>query len=210
MGTSTREVARRLWSDTLPERDPQALMRELYEAENQGRNQPSGSQDMAGLIYPGVSRLDYDCAYEGGVFPSRVESCYDPVVVAWLERVIHILPVAPRPQDYSPLGERHLDPEWIAKLGWSGKQCFDAIVAQDVGALGASMNECMQCWEALLPATVRHPAISVDLKAILAWYQSQHAGAMYSGCGGGYLYVASEAPVPGAIRPRVRGTASRG
>jgi len=58
--------------------------------------------------------------------------------------------------------------------------------------------------ETLLPQTVRHPAITVDLVAILEWYQTRYAGAMYSGCGGGYLYVVSDVPVPGEIRVKVR------
>jgi hypothetical protein len=66
------------------------------------------------------------------------------------------------------------------------------------------MNECMRCWEAILPETVRHRRISVDLAGILRHYQARYAGAMYSGCGGGYLYVVSEEPVPGAFRVRVR------
>jgi hypothetical protein len=44
----------------------------------------------------------------------------------------------------------------------------------------------------------------VDLLPILKAYQNQYAGAMYSGCGGGYLIVVSEQPVPGAFQVRVR------
>ena len=62
------------------------------------------------------------------------------------------------------------------------------------------MNECMECWEAILPNTVRHEIVKVDLAGILQHYQSKYPGAMYSGCGGGYLYVASERPVPGGFR----------
>jgi hypothetical protein len=51
---------------------------------------------------------------------------------------------------------------------------------------------------------VRHPAIAIDLKALLAYYQCRYAGAMYSGCGGGYLFVVSQEPVPGAFRIEVR------
>ena len=203
MATSTRAVARKLWKDAMPDRGPGDLMRELYAVENRGKPEPSGSQDMAGLIYPGINRLDYDCGYEGGYFPVHIESNNDPDLAHWLEEVIHMLPVAQRPTGYTPLGERHLDPEWIRRLGQSGKQCFAAILAKDIMALGASMNECMKCWEAVLPHTVCHPAITVDLRGILSCYQSRYAGAMYSGCGGGYLYVVSEEPVPGSIRVKV-------
>ncbi len=66
------------------------------------------------------------------------------------------------------------------------------------------MNECMRCWEAILPHTVRHATVTVDLPAIQAYYQAKYSGAMYSGCGGGYLYVVSPRPVPGAFRVSVR------
>jgi hypothetical protein len=204
MGTSTRKVAMQLWNGELPDGDPAQLVRELYAEENQGKSDPSGSQDMAGLIYPGINRLDYDYAYEGGYFPVHVESNNDPDIARWLEGVIHMVPIAQRPDGYSPLGVKNLAPEWVRRLGQSGKDCFDAIVVKNLHGLGASMNESMKCWEALLPHTVRHPTITVDLKAILNYYQSRYAGAMYSGCGGGYLYVVSEEPVPGSIRVNIR------
>jgi len=204
IATSSREVARKLWNDRLPDRDPAELVRELYAAENRDRPDPSGSQDMIGLIYPGINRLDYEFRYEGGLFPAHIESNNDPAVAHWLEGVIHILPVAQRPAGYSPLGEKQLDPEWVERLGRSGRECFDAILGKNVKALGASLNECMQCWEALLPHTVRHPALSVDLVRVLSHYQARYAGAMYSGCGGGYLYVAAEEEVPGSFQVEVR------
>jgi hypothetical protein len=204
MGTSTRKVAERLWGDALPDRDPAELARELYAEENRGAAEPSGSQDMIGLLYGGVNRLDYDFNHEGGCFPRRIESNNDPEIARWLESVVQLIPVAQRPAGYSPLGIKNLEPEWIRRLGQTGKDCYDAILAQDVRGLGAAMNECMACWEALLPHTVRHPAITVDLVGLLGYYQARYAGAMYSGCGGGYLYVVSEEPAPGAFRVRVR------
>lgn len=204
MGTSTRKVAANLWEGGIPEGNPADLVRQLYLAENQGKSEPSGSQDMAGLIYPGINRLDYDFEHEGGYFPMHVESCNDLHVARWLESVIYMLPVNQRPDGYNPLGEKNLDPGWIRRLGQSGKDCFAAILARNLDALGESMNECMRCWEAILPHTVRHSTITVDLKGILDYYQRRYAGAMYSGCGGGYLYVVSTEPVPGAFQVKIR------
>ena len=204
MGTSTRRVAMELWNKTLPDREPAELVQELYAEENKGQPEPSGAQDMAGLIYPGVNRLDFSFEHEGGIFPQHVESNNDPDVASWLEGVIHMLPITQRPDGYNPLGEKNLDREWIRRLGQSGRDCFDAIVTKNREALGASMNECMTCWQTILPHTVRHPTITLDLLAILGYYQSRYAGAMYSGCGGGYLYVVSEEPVPGSIKVKVR------
>ncbi len=204
LGTSTRLVAARLWNGQLPKSDPAQMVQELYAAENVGRAEPSGSQDMAGLIYPGINRLDYDANHTGGIFPIKISTNTDPDTVAWLEHVIHILPVAPRPAGYNPFGDENLDPQWIQRLGQSGHSCFESICNQDLYGLGESMNECMRCWAAILPHTVRHATISLDLVELLTHYQSTYSGAMYSGCGGGYLYVISEQPVPGSFQARIR------
>lgn len=204
MAISTRNVAMRIWNGSLPDRDPAQLVRELYTAENKGKPDPSGSQDMVGLIYPGISRIDYDYTFEGGIYPVHVESNRDPEIAHWLETVIHVIPVTPRPEGYNPLTEKNLDREWIRRLGQSGKDCFAAILAKDLAALGASLNECMLCWEMILPNTVRHPTLTVDLLAILSYYQARYAGAMYSGCGGGYLFVVADQQVPGSFPVNVR------
>ena len=92
----------------------------------------------------------------------------------------------------------------MARLGQSGRDCYQAIVKRDAGALGASLNLTMKCWETLLPHVVRHPLLRVDLMALLQAYQRQYLGAMYSGCGGGYLMIVSNEPVPGAFKVNVR------
>jgi hypothetical protein len=205
MATGTRVAAHALWGDSLPaDRTPGSLVRELYATENADRDEPSGSQDMCGLVYPGISRLDYDAAVDGGWFPAHVESTSDPAVVAWLERVVHMVPVGQRPIGYGPLGVKRLDPGWIARLGASGRACYDAIVAMDLPALGESLNECSRAWAAILPQVFEHPTITVDLRGLLAAYAADYPGAMYSGCGGGYLVIASEDAPPGSSRVSVR------
>jgi hypothetical protein len=206
MATSTRKVAARLWGKRLPDRDPGEVVRELYAEENRGKAEPSGAQDMVGLVYPGISRMDFDATVEGGYFPSRVESCEDPGVVDWVERTIKVLPVAQRPSGYNPLVEKRIEGPWVKRLGDSGRDCYDSILAKDLKGLQASMNDCMLAWEALLPATLRHPLVTVDLAAIMDYYRKEYGGAMYSGCGGGYLFVASDRPVPGSVGFRVRVT----
>ena len=204
MASGTRRVALELWKDGIPREDRMQLVKELYAAENKNLAEPSGSQDMIGLIFPGVNRLDYDAGFEGGIFPRHIESNNDPEVARFLERVIHMLPVEPRPAGYSPLDVKNLEPQWIERLGQSGKDCFDAIVRKDMAALGAAMNLTMACWETILPGIVRHPSLKLDLLALLRFYQQRYAGAMYSGCGGGYLYIVSPEPVPGAFNVKVR------
>jgi hypothetical protein len=204
IASGTRAIATKLWQGRLPNRPLDALARELYYAENEGKAAPSGSQDMIGLLYPGINRLDYDFDFEGGVFPAHIESCNSPRCARWLEKVMHLLPVEPRPEGYSPLGRQNLEPRWIARLSRAGWECYDAIVRRDARALGASLNLNMKCWETLLPDVVRHPSLRVDLMPLLKAYQKQYLGAMYSGCGGGYLIVISNDPVPGALKVNIR------
>jgi hypothetical protein len=159
---------------------------------------------MIGLVYPGVNRLDYDFTHTDGIFPRHIESNNDPQIARWLGSVIHLLPVNQRPEGYNPLETKNLDAGWIGRLGRSGQDCYEAIIARDTAALGESMNECMRCWEAILPGTVRHRTIQIDLPGLLRYYQARYPGAMYSGCGGGYLYVVSDEAVPGAFHVKVR------
>jgi hypothetical protein len=210
MATGTRATARALWGDRLPDRDPYVLVRELYAAENRPLIEPSGSQDMVGIIFPGISRLDYDATVNDGRFPCRIESTSDPEIVTWLERVLHLIPIAPRPAGYRPLGRKYLESAWVRALGQSGRACYEAIVARDLEALGASMNACVRAWAALLPDTLEHPTIPIDLKRLVGSYQASHPGAMPSGCGGGYLVVASDEEVAGSFRVTIRtGAAGR-
>jgi hypothetical protein len=115
---------------------------------------------------------------------------------------LDVISVEPRPEGYSPLGIKNLEPKWVAQLSQSGKDCYDAIARMDAKALGASLNLNMKCWETLLPQVVRHPLLRVDLMPLLMAYQREYLGAMYSGCG--YLIVVSNEPVPGAFKVNVR------
>jgi len=115
MATGTRKVAMRLWDERLPDRDPAKLTRELYAAENEGRAEPSGSQDMIGLIYPGICRLDYDSRVEGGFFPTRIESTCDAEIARWIEDVFYLIPVCSDLRDIT----RSVSRIWIP-VGYGG------------------------------------------------------------------------------------------
>src|SRR5436190_18648759 len=60
IASGTRAVAMKLWKGKVPARPSAQLVRELYDAENKGKTEPSGSQDMIGIVYSGINRLDYD------------------------------------------------------------------------------------------------------------------------------------------------------
>jgi hypothetical protein len=72
-----------------------------------------------------------------------------------------------------------------------------------VESLGASFNLCSSAWRKMLPAIFEHPTIQVPVMKRLRHYQRMHAGAMPSGCGVGYIYVASSSPVEGGFQVKV-------
>ena len=86
------------------------------------------------------------------------------------------------------------------KTGFQNKIGF----VTTAGWNGEALNETMRCWEFLLPNVVRLPALDVDLMGLWEAYRDRHPGAMFSGCGGGYLIVASEESIPGSFRIKVR------
>ena len=160
-----------------PNRPPEELVRELYEAENKGKAEPSGSQDMIGLVYPGINRLDYDFKVQRRRVSRRTSNREPRAAGRWLEKVLHLLPIEPRPEGYSPLGVKSISTR-NGSPGWAGpaRTVSTPSCRMDVEALGASLNDCMICWEKLLPHVVRHPLIKPDLKAMLKAYQKQYSG----------------------------------
>jgi hypothetical protein len=186
MATSSRKKARELWGDVFPPGDRERTAKMLFACENPpGTAYVSGSQDAIGLVYPGVNRLDYSGKY----WPHHIESCNDPEIIAWLQSVIRFVPLAPRPDHYNPLLKKDLSVANVKLLGEAGYRCYDAILRKDLSGLGAALNDTLEGWRRILPLTV-----NAEIEARIAEYRG-HAGAIFSGCGGGYIIVASDKPV---------------
>jgi hypothetical protein len=195
MATSSRKVALELWGGRIPEGDPIRMAQLLFGAENPpGAAYVSGSQDHIGLLVPGISRL----YYAGKYWPDEIESTRDPETCRWLERVLQLVPLKPRPPEYNPLEKKNLDPRWIRRLGESGELCFRSILNHDVAALGESLTRGLQAWSHILPRTVPDSTLRE-----LERYKN-HPGGTFSGAGGGYLLLASSRSIKGAFRIKIR------
>lgn len=197
MATSSRKVAAELWGGKIPEGDQVRNAQLLFGAENPpGKAYISGSQDHLGLLVSGISRLDYDGKY----WPSNIENTNDKETCEWLSEVLHLIPLSPRPDGYDPLVEQNLTVDLVKELGEAGRKCYDAIVARDVDLLGQSMTETFYSWRKILPNTV--PQWVLD--EMESKFIGKYPGAITSGCGGGYAIVASEEPIEGAMKIKVR------
>jgi cytidyltransferase-like protein len=197
LATSSRDFGLKIWGDRYPEGDPVENAKILFGAENPpGKDYISGSQDHLGLLLPGANRLHYN----GGYWPDKIESTIDKDICDWLTDVIHMVKLKPRPDGYDPLKEMHLRKPFIRELGEAGERCWESIMKKDIKGLGKSMTDTLISWKKILPLTVP----DVIMKEMETKYFNNYPGAVTSGAGGGYVVVASEKEVKGALKIRVR------
>jgi cytidyltransferase-like protein len=197
LATSSRKIGIELWGDKYPEGDFKQNAKLLFGAENPpGKKYISGSQDHIGLLYPGVNRL----CYNGNYWPERIESNTKADICDWLSDVLYLIPLEPRPDGYDPLKEMHLEKSFIKELGVAGDLCWEGIINKDIIKLGEGMTNTLLSWKKILPFTV--PEWVMDV--LESKYFPNYPGAITSGSGGGYVIVASEKEVEGAIKIRVR------
>ncbi|TWT49640.1 bifunctional heptose 7-phosphate kinase/heptose 1-phosphate adenyltransferase [Rubripirellula amarantea] len=194
MATSTRETAKRIWS-TFPSGDPVHLAEILFGAENPpGKKYISGSQDALGLCLPGYSLLHYD----GGFWPTKIESECDKETTAWLESVIWMVPLRERTDGYDPLLEQDLSRANISGLARSSELAMKAVRSKSTEMLGEALLLTLDAWRKMLPLTVPD-----EFEPFFKKFDAT-AGYNMSGCGGGYLIVISDKPVEGGFQIRVR------
>jgi len=194
MATSTRNVWKNLQQYDLFPDDPEELARLLFGYENPpGTKYVSGSQDHLGLTLPGVNRLWYDGAY----WPERIDSTVDDGVCDWLERSLCLVELFARPDGYDPLLKQNMTVEGVKRLGEAGTACWEAILAKDIRRLGEALTATHNGWAEILPLTT-----SEEIEAELDKYPCH--GRITSGCGGGYIVMATEEEIPGGFRIKVR------
>jgi len=197
MATSSRKVALELWGHNFPKGDVIRNAQLLFGAENPPYSKYiSGSQDQIGILAPGVNQLYYD----GGFWPARIDSCVDPEICDWLSKVLHLIPLEPRPEGYDPIKIKNLELAIVKELAESGNNCYDSIMKKDVNGLGKSMTETFLAWRKMLPYTVPDWV----MEEMESKYLYNFPGAITSGSGGGYVVVASETPIEGAIKIKVK------
>jgi cytidyltransferase-like protein len=197
IATSSRKVAMDIWGDQYPNGNPLKNAKLLFGAENYpGSKYIAGSQDHIGLLNPGISRLFYNGKY----WPDKIDSTIDKKTCQWLSSVLYLIPLEPRPKGYNPLKEKNLNVDVVKELGNAGEQCWQSIMNKDIIGLGKSMTQSFFAWKKMLPYTVP----KYVLKEMEEKYFSKYAGAITSGSGGGYIVVASESEINGAIKIKIR------
>jgi cytidyltransferase-like protein len=193
MAGSTRRHMREIWGDKLPPGDYEKLAKILFAYDNPpGTKIISGSQDSIGLVFPGLAYAYYDNDY----WPQYIEHHLEERLLTFLENALYLVPLGPRYKDFDVLADTHINQENAKNLADATDRNWQAILDQDIAKFGASLREMFEAQVAMFPAMLNQ-----RVGAVIDRYRESALGWKLTGAGGGgYLVVASDKPIPHAVR----------
>ncbi len=197
MSSSTRKKAIELWKTEIPQGDREKLAKILFTFENPpGTVEVAGSQDALGIVMPGLNKYHY----EGGYWPTKIDSVYDEEILSWIEQHLFLVTLGPRNSSYAVLDNTHIDEAGAKALADAATNCWNAILAKDIKAFGAAFKASFEAQIAMFP-NMAYPEIFEQIEL----YKDKALGWKLSGAGGGgYLTMISETPIPDAIQIKIR------
>jgi cytidyltransferase-like protein len=199
MATSTRRAAKELWGNHLPIGNYEKNAKVLFCYDNPpGTKEISGAQDAIGLVMPG---LNYSY-FEGGYWPTRIESILDESSLDFVESLFYLVPLGPREEGFAVLDDTNITPGGAKRLADATDGVWDAIKQKDVSAYGKHFLASFHAQIEMFP-NMMTPSVA----KLISQYKDIALGWKLSGAGGGgYLTLVSEKPIEDAVRVIVRGT----
>ncbi|MFL2859465.1 MAG: adenylyltransferase/cytidyltransferase family protein [Pontiellaceae bacterium] len=196
LATSTRRTWEQLIKYNPQVEDCHELAKLLFGYENlPGKKYISGSQDAIGLTHPGINRLDYDSSF----WPKNIQTCLDNKICSWLEEHLVLVKIGPREDSYDPLLQQNITREGVQKLSMIGQSCYDAIIRMDLPALGKSFTNNHDITREILPLTT-----NTKIDNILNSYNTKCFGRTTTGCGGGYVILATDQHIDKGFKVSIR------
>lgn len=197
MASSTRRRAMELWKTDIPNGDREQLAKILFSYENPpGTKEISGAQDSVGIVFPGLNRHDYN----GHYWPHSIVSVHDLEILDWLETSLFLITLGPRVSGFNVLDHTNVTAEGARALAKASEACWTAILSRNIVEFGKQFRRSFEAQIAMFPNMVDEGIFSV-----IRQYEHRAHGWKLSGAGGGgYLILASDAPVPGAMKIKIR------
>ena len=193
MATSTRQHMREIWGAKLPPGNYEKLAKILFCYDNPpGTELISGSQDSIGLVFPGLAYAYYD----GGYWPEYIDHRLDEPLLRFVENALYLMPLGPRNDDFDVMEDTFFDREHAKALADATEEHWQAILNQDIYRFGKTLREMFEAQVAMFPAMMND-----RVAAVIDKYRDQALGWKMTGAGGGgYMILASDKPIPHAVR----------
>jgi len=197
MSSSTRNKAIELWKTEIPAGDREKLAKVLFTFENPpGTKEIAGSQDALGIVMPCLNKLHY----EGGYWPTSIESFDDEDVIGWIEQHLFLVTLGPRESGYSVLENTNISEIGAKALAVAAEDCWKAIIAKDVEGFGKAFTASFEAQISMFPNMV-----TPDIMEQIENYKPLVKGWKLSGAGGGgYLVFVADKPLEHAIQLKIR------
>jgi len=193
MAGSTRNHMRELWGAKIPPGNYEKLAKILFCYDNPpGTKIISGSQDSIGLVFPGLAYAYFDGEY----WPKWIEHRLDESLLSFVENALYLVPLGPRYADFDVMADTFFDREHAKALADATDENWDAILYQDIVKFGSSLRAMFDAQVAMFPSMMNDRVAEVIDK-----YRDSTLGWKLTGAGGGgYLILASDKPIPHAVR----------
>ena len=197
MSTSSRKKAIELWQTDIPDGDKEKLAKTLFCFENPpGSKYISGSQDSLGITMPGLNKFKY----EGGYWPTEINSVNDSELLDWIEERIWMIPLYPRNNSYDVLADQNIDTEGATRLSIATDTCWQGLIDRNAQVVGKAMTESFEAQISMFPNMLTNGVLEQ-----IDQFRNRVLGWKLSGAGGGgYLIFFSENSVENAIQIRIR------
>ena len=193
MAGSTRRHMREIWGAKIPPGNYEQLAKILFCYDNPpGTKIISGAQDSMGLVFPGLAYAYYDGEY----WPKWIEHRLDEPLLCFVENALYLMPLGPRYEDYDVMADTFFDRAHAKALADSTEENWKAILDQDIDKFGSSLRAMFEAQVAMFPAMLNE-----RVAAVIDTYRDKALGWKLTGAGGGgYLILASDKPIPNAVR----------
>jgi cytidyltransferase-like protein len=197
MASSTRRKAIELWKTDIPHGDREQLAKVLFSFDNPpGTKEVSGAQDALGIVFPGLNKHYYDKNY----WPTSIESVQDPAILDWLENSLHLITLGPRDSGFDVLSNANITAAGARALADAAEACWHAVLSRNIEEFGKQFRKSFEAQVAMFPNMVDE-----EILKILRQYERRALGWKLAGAGGGgYLILVSDAPMPAAMKIKIR------
>ncbi|OQB78798.1 MAG: hypothetical protein BWX88_05071 [Planctomycetes bacterium ADurb.Bin126] len=199
MATSTRNRAIEIWGQDVPTgQERETLARLLFCYDNPPETEEvSGSQDAIGIVYPGLA-----CSwYQGGYFPSKIDSYTDTNLLTWIQDHIRLIRIGPRRDGYRALEGGVVSFGAAKSLASASAKCLQGILARDLERFGSSVRESFEAQVEMFPRMVEGCQDTINAyksaRGVVGW-KLTGAG------GGGYLVIVGDEEVEGSLTVEIR------